>query len=194
MFLGSVNPFPWFPFIHQPRILFVIQWLSIVSVNSMLTLLKEGMSVFEAYFAVSYYCLINSPHFRETMPASAGMSKTLVVLKILVLFFFLGGQHFDLFSLHSLKVKHSSLGSQQAQALQNGCVLDFVCCDIWICLPRKWSSVFFIKNKVTQCSFSCRRDQVYSRAGAAYARTTTSPCRGMQVYKQLHKTFARSEG
>lgn len=35
---------------------------------------------------------------------------------------------------------------------------------------------------------------MYSRAGAAYVRTTTSPYKGMQVYKQLQKKFARSEG
>lgn len=35
---------------------------------------------------------------------------------------------------------------------------------------------------------------MYSRAGAAYARATASPCRGMQVYKQLQNRFARSEG
>lgn len=35
---------------------------------------------------------------------------------------------------------------------------------------------------------------MYGRAGAAYVRTTTSPCRGMKVYKQLQKRFARSEG
>lgn len=43
------------------------------------------MSGFEPYFAVSYYYLINGTDFREIIMASA--SRTLVVLKILVLGF-----------------------------------------------------------------------------------------------------------
>lgn len=35
---------------------------------------------------------------------------------------------------------------------------------------------------------------MYSRAGAEHVRITTSPCRGMWVYKQLQKKFVRSEG
>lgn len=150
------------------------------------------MSGFEACFAVSYCYLINSTDFRKTIMAPTGRSRTSVVLKLLVLGFQASTSTHLVFTAWKLNTVPLEVG-------RNKCCRMAVCgtlvyCDKRFCLLRKWSSVFFIKNKVILCSFSCRRDQVYSRAGAVYVRTTTSPCRGMQVYKQLQKRFARSEG
>lgn len=148
------------------------------------------MSGFEPYFAVSYYYLINGTDFREIIMASA--SRTLVVLKILVLGFQARTSTDSVFTAWKLSTDSLEVSKNECCRMAVYWTLSTVIYDF--CLLRKWSSVFFIKNKVILCYFSCRRDQVYSRAGAAYVRTTTSPYKGMQVYKQLQKKFARSEG
>lgn len=124
--------------------------------------------------------------------ASAGRSTNLVVLKILVLGFQASTSILSVFTGWKLSTVPLEVSRNKHCGMAVRWIL--VYCDIWFCLLRKWSSAFFIKNKVILCSFSCRRDQVYSRAGAVCVRTTTSPCGGMQVYKQLQKRFARSEG
>ena len=187
-----MNPFPWLPCSCQPRILFVIQWLSIVSINTVLTWVKKRMSVFEACFAVSYCCLISSTDFGETIMASTTRSRTRVALKILVLGFQVSTSTHSVFTAWKLSTVLLEVSRNKHCRMSVCWTLSTMIYDF--CLLRKWSSVFFIKNRVILCSFSCRRDQVYSRAGAACVRTTTSPCRGMQVYKQLQKRFARSEG
>lgn len=145
-------------------------------------------SLFCCLVLLSHQCL----DFRETIMASAGRSRILLVLKILVLGFQASTSTRSVFT--GWKLNTVPLEVKRNKHCGMAVLWTLVYCDIWLCLLRKWSSVFFIKNKVILCSFSCRRDQVYSRAGAVRVRTTTSPCRGMQVYKQLQRRFARSEG
>lgn len=115
--------------------------------------------------------------FRETIMASAGRSRNLVVLKILVLGFQASTSTCSVFT--GWKLSTVPLEVSRSKHCRIAVHWTLVYSDIWFCLLRKWSSVFFIKNKVILCSFSCRRDQVYSRAGAVCVRTTTSSCRGM---------------
>lgn len=143
-----------------------------------------------------FCCLVLLSHqcidFRETTMASAGRSRNLVVLKILMLGF--QASTSTCLGFTGWRLSTVPLEVSRNKPCKMALCWSLVYCDIWFCLLRKWSSVFFIKNKVILCSFGCRRDQVYSRAGAVCVRTTISSCRGMQLYKQLQERFAGSEG